>query len=129
MQRSAASSNGLRSRRIFMKVSYYPGCSLESTAKPYDNSTRSICRILDVDLAEPPGWSCCGSSAALKMDALLSVSLASHNLALAEKESPSDVLIPCPFCYRRLLSAQQEINSDPNLKARVESTIESDVEG
>jgi len=112
-----------------MKVSYYPGCSLEALAKPYNNSTRSICRMLDVELHEPLGWSCCGSSAALKIDGLLSVSLAAHNLAKTEKVGPSDVLIPCPFCYRRLLSAQQELQADLNLKAKVESTIEADIEG
>ncbi len=112
-----------------MNVSYYPGCSLESTAKPYDHSTRSVCRLLDVDLHEPSGWTCCGSSAALKMDRLLSVCLAANNLALSEKERFSDVLAPCPFCYRRLLSAQQELQADPTLQAKVESAIESGVRG
>ncbi|MGC9194195.1 MAG: CoB--CoM heterodisulfide reductase iron-sulfur subunit B family protein [Syntrophobacteraceae bacterium] len=108
-----------------MKASYYPGCSLESTGKPYDHSTRSVCRLLEVELHEPSGWSCCGSSAALKMDRLLSVSLAANNLALTEKEHLSDVLVPCPFCYRRLLSAQQELRADPGLSAKVESAIGS----
>ncbi|MDR3566405.1 MAG: CoB--CoM heterodisulfide reductase iron-sulfur subunit B family protein [Syntrophobacteraceae bacterium] len=112
-----------------MNVSYYPGCSLESTAKPYDHSTRSVCRLLEVELHEPAGWSCCGSSAALKMDRLLSVSLAANNLALTEKERFKDVLAPCPFCYRRLLSAQQEITGDPALQAKVESTIDSELRG
>jgi heterodisulfide reductase subunit B len=59
------------------------------------------------------------------MDSLLSVSLAADNLALTEKESFSDVLVPCPFCYRRLLSAQQELRDDPALSAKVESAIGS----
>jgi heterodisulfide reductase subunit B len=112
-----------------MKVGYYPGCSLEATGRPYNHSTREVCGILGVDLEEPSDWSCCGSSPALKMDRLLSVSLAAHNLALAEKQGASDVLIPCPFCYRRLLSAQEEINADAKLKAKVESTIEADLKG
>ena len=112
-----------------MKVNYYPGCSLEATARPYNHSTREICRTLGVDLQEAPGWSCCGSSPALKMDRLLSVSLAAHNLALTEKDGASEVLIPCPFCYRRLLSAQEETNKDARLKAKVESAIETGLEG
>ncbi|MGC8492075.1 MAG: CoB--CoM heterodisulfide reductase iron-sulfur subunit B family protein [Syntrophobacteraceae bacterium] len=106
-----------------MDASYYPGCSLESTAKPYDRSTRSVCRLLDVDLHEPSGWSCCGSSPALKMDRLLSVSLAANNLALTAKELFRDLLVPCPFCYRRLLSAQQELKADSSLRATVESAV------
>ena len=34
----------------YMKVSYYPGCSLEGTAKPYDESTRRVLGALEVDL-------------------------------------------------------------------------------
>jgi len=66
-----------------MKVSYYPGCSLEATGKPYDDSTRQVCRALEVQLEEIPGWICCGSSPALKMNQLLSVALGAFNLAAA----------------------------------------------
>lgn len=107
-----------------MKVGYYPGCSLESTARPYDCSTRQSSRLLDYEIEEVSGWSCCGSSPALKMDRLLSLSLSAHNLALLEKNKTREVLVPCPFCYRRLLSAREEIGRDKDLKARVEAAIE-----
>ena len=45
-----------------MKVSYYPGCSLDVTAKPYDASTRAVCGDLGIELQEIPDWPCCGSS-------------------------------------------------------------------
>jgi heterodisulfide reductase subunit B len=63
------------------------------------------------------------------MDRLLSVSLAASNLAMTEKEGSSEVLAPCPFCYRRLLSAQQELHGDPRLKAKVEAAIDAEVRG
>ncbi len=102
---------------------------MEGTARHYDRSTRETCRALGVDLEEPSGWSCCGSSPALKMDRLLSVSLAAHNLVLTEKGEASGVLVPCPFCYRRLLSAQEEVREDAELRAKVESTIEAKLDG
>jgi heterodisulfide reductase subunit B len=112
-----------------MKVSYYPGCSLEATGKPYDDSTRQVCRALEVQLEEIPGWICCGSSPALKMNQLLSVALGAFNLAAAEKRPQAEVVAPCPFCFRRLLSAQEEIGQDQKLKARVEQAIEKDLTG
>ncbi len=112
-----------------MKVSYYPGCSLEGTAKPYDESTRKVLGALDVVTEEIPEWSCCGSSPALKMDRLLSVSLAAHNLAQAETQDVDDIVIPCPFCFRRLLSAQEEIKEDESVKERVEKAIEKQLSG
>jgi heterodisulfide reductase subunit B len=108
-----------------MKVSYYPGCSLEETAQAYDISARKVCQHLGIDLQEIPEWSCCGSSPALKMDRLLSTSLGAHNLALAQRQELSEVVIPCPFCFRRLLSAQEEVQKDSQLKTRVEDTISS----
>jgi heterodisulfide reductase subunit B len=110
-----------------MKVSYFPGCSLEVTAKPYDLSTRQVCRSLDITLDEVPDWLCCGSSAGLKMNRLLSVSLAAKNLAQIEKQAMEEVMIPCPFCFRRLISAQQEIEEDPKTRELVQKSIETDL--
>lgn len=112
-----------------MRVSYYPGCSLEGTAKQYDVSVKQVCRGLGIALEEPRGWSCCGSSPALKMNRLLSTSLAAHNLALAERQNLADVVAPCPFCFRRLKSAQDEISQDPALRDKVQQTIDAQVNG
>jgi heterodisulfide reductase subunit B len=110
-----------------MKVSYYPGCSLEVTARPYDLSTRLVCRSLDIELQEVPEWVCCGSSAGLKMNRLLSLSLAAQNLAQIEKQASEEVMIPCPFCFRRLLSARQEMEQDLKTRALVQNTIETEL--
>lgn len=111
-----------------MKVAYYPGCSLEVTARAYDLSTHQVCRDLDVELEAVPEWICCGASPALKMSRLLSVSLSAQNLALVARQGIRDVVAPCPFCFRRLRSAQTDIENDSKLKAQVESVIETHIE-
>jgi heterodisulfide reductase subunit B len=110
-----------------MKVSYYPGCSLEETAAAFDVSVRRVCGHLDVALEEIPDWACCGSSPALKMDHLLSTSLGAHNLALARRQQTEEVVIPCPFCFRRLLSAHQETQSSSQTRRQVEAVIGADL--
>jgi heterodisulfide reductase subunit B len=110
-----------------MNVSYYPGCSLEETAVAYDASARRVCNHLGVQLQEIPQWSCCGSSPALKMDHRLSTALGAHNLALASKQQLQDVVIPCPFCFRRLLSAQQEVQQNAEVKQKVQDLIGAEV--
>lgn len=112
-----------------MKVSYYPGCSLEATGKPYNDSTQEVCRALGVELLEVPDWACCGSSPALKLNGLLSAALSGVTLALLEQQEPADVVAPCPFCYRRLLSAQEDMRQNPNLKDRVKEAIEAEMAG
>jgi heterodisulfide reductase subunit B2 len=106
-----------------MKVSYYPGCSLEETAAAFDMSVRRVCDHLGVSLEEIPDWTCCGSSPALKMDRLLSTSLAAHNLVRARQQELEEVVIPCPFCFRRLLSAQQETQASPRTRQAVQEAI------
>lgn len=111
-----------------MKVSYYPGCSLEETAAAFDLSVRQVCDHLGVSLEEIPGWACCGSSPALKMDRLLSTSLAAHNLARARQQQLEQVVIPCPFCFRRLLSAQQETQTSAPTRQTVQEVIGDEID-
>ena len=46
------------------EYAYFSGCSLEGTAKEYDESLRVVMKALGVDLVEPEDWSCCGSTPA-----------------------------------------------------------------
>ena len=68
-----------------MKIAYYPGCSLHSTAVEYDMATRKVCRALGVELTELPGWVCCGSSPAHQCDEIMSIALPAKNIALTAR--------------------------------------------
>ncbi len=95
-----------------MKVSYYPGCSLEGTAKDYAESIRAICTALDVQLDEIPDWNCCGATAAHSIDHRASIELAGRTLNLATHLPHSDMLVPCPMCFNRLKTAAWTLNQD-----------------
>ena len=56
-----------------MRVSYYPGCSLEATARDYQESLAYVCKQLGIELEEIPDWSCCGATAAHSTDEFLSL--------------------------------------------------------
>ena len=43
-------------------VAYYPGCSLHGTAVDYDMSTRAVADKIGLELVEPDGWICCGTT-------------------------------------------------------------------
>ena len=45
-----------------MKYIYYPGCSLEGTAREYDISTRALMQAAGLELIELEDWTCCGAS-------------------------------------------------------------------
>jgi heterodisulfide reductase subunit B len=97
---------------------YYPGCSLEATATPYDISLRAIAPILGIELRELEDWNCCGASAYMSTDQVMGFALASRNLVLAEKEG-LDVMAPCAACYAVLKKTNHAFNEDPKVKKEV----------
>ncbi|MBP6963008.1 MAG: CoB--CoM heterodisulfide reductase iron-sulfur subunit B family protein [Armatimonadetes bacterium] len=111
-----------------MKYSFFPGCSLESTASDFQASTLAVAKALGVRLEEIPGWTCCGSSPAHATDPLLAASLPARNLAIAE-DAGQDVVVCCAACYGRLASANLAIREDESLRAEVAKTIGREYEG
>jgi heterodisulfide reductase subunit B len=105
------------------QIAYYPGCSLHSLASEYDASVRAVCQALDVDLVEPRGWVCCGSTAAHSVDPVLAVRLPIENLSLIERSGFRQVMLPCAACFNRFKMAVHEIEHDARMKARVEAEI------
>lgn len=99
-----------------MKFSYYPGCSLHSTGKEYDESTRAVCQALGIELVEIPDWNCCGASAAHSLNHELATGLNRRNLLLAQ-DAGMDIAVPCSACYHNLKQADEEVVAD---KSRVQ---------
>ena len=105
------------------QVGYYPGCSLHSLAAEYDSTVHAVAKTLDLELIEPPGWVCCGSSPAHRVDPGLAVELPLTNLARIEETGMDEVAVPCAACFSRLKTAQHEAARNPTLKAEMEAKI------
>jgi heterodisulfide reductase subunit B len=91
-----------------MKLSFYPGCSLEGMANDYAGSIKAVFQHLDIGLVEIDDWSCCGATAAHSLDEMMAVVLPARNLALAEKLG-LDIVSPCANCFNRLRFSQKMI--------------------
>ena len=91
-----------------MKITYYPGCSLEGTAVDYAASIAAIAALLDVELMELFDWNCCGASSAHSLSHDLALTLPARNLALAEAAG-RDVVAPCALCFNRLKVAEKAL--------------------
>ena len=95
-------------RRLEKEMSYFPGCSLATTAKENNASLKSFLHHFGIKLTEVPDWNCCGSSSTHSINSKLALGLAARNLFLAPKDK--SMLIACPGCYLRLKHARMEIN-------------------
>lgn len=107
-----------------MKYSYYPGCTLHSSTKEYDMSTKAVCKKLGIELEELDDWNCCGALGAFSYNYLLSVALPARNLALVEKKKLT-LAAPCNACFHNLAKANKLLNDNEDLKKRVNDLMDS----
>ncbi|WP_163339898.1 CoB--CoM heterodisulfide reductase iron-sulfur subunit B family protein [Desulfopila sp. IMCC35008] len=94
-----------------MKMAYYPGCSLSSSARDYNETIVEICTFLDIELIEIADWNCCGASSAHMTNQEVAMRLPMRNLELVG-DREEDILVPCPACYQRLKAADKALKED-----------------
>ena len=107
-----------------MKVSFFPGCSLEGTAREYGESIEYICGSLGIELEELKDWTCCGASSGHCTSEFLSIALPARNLAGAEKRG-QDLVTPCAACFSRLKTAAEKLTRSE--KQAVEIPFNGDI--
>jgi len=106
-----------------MRYAYYPGCSLRSSGSEFDVSLCAICEKLGIELVEPKGWICCGSTPAHALSKLLGLSLPWYNLIEIKKTGLPEVVVPCASCFARLKTAQDEVKDNAELANEIEGII------
>ncbi len=111
-----------------MKYAYFPGCSAESTARDQYASTLAVAGALGIELVEPGGWTCCGSTMAHQADRGLSVSLAAASLVKAA-EMGLDMVVSCASCYSRMKIANHEVKTNPEMRRAVKEALGVDYDG
>jgi heterodisulfide reductase subunit B len=96
---------------------------LHSTGAEFDHSTKAVCKELGIELVEPEGWVCCGSSPAHHADHTLAAAFPIKNLSLIEKSGLKQVAAPCSSCYSRFKIAAHAVEADEPLAQAVEEKI------
>jgi heterodisulfide reductase subunit B len=124
LSRAAKHGRGVAPNPEHQQVTYYPGCSLHGTAVEYDMSTRAVADKLALDLVEPDGWVCCGTTPAHSTDHVLSTVLPMKTLKCVEQDGQSCVTVPCPSCYIRMRAAMHGISAEPEPREQVLAEID-----
>ena len=113
-----------------MSYVYYPGCSLKSTGRAYDESLLAVCRQLDLLLPPIEDWNCCGATAYMAISELKAFALCARNFALAEKQMETgaasvDIVAPCAACYLGLNKAAHYLDDYPALRQKVTAALDA----
>jgi heterodisulfide reductase subunit B2 len=109
------------------KYLFYPGCSMESSAKAYDESLWQVAEPLNLDLEVIDDWNCCGATEYVGISLTPAYSLIARNLALASKqaEGSNTVVAPCSACYLNLAKADHFMHESPSLGKKVNMALEA----
>lgn len=104
---------------------YYPGCSMESSARAYHDSLQAITQSLGIDLKEINDWNCCGATEYVGINLIPAYSLIARNLALAaqQKNGSGTVVAPCSACYLNLAKADHYMAERPALGIKVNQAL------
>jgi heterodisulfide reductase subunit B len=110
------------------KITYYPGCSLHSSAREYDESAKRLCELFDIEFEELSDWNCCGATSAHSIDYKIALALPSRNLLLARKKA-EELLMLCAACFNRTKAVQFFLEEDPSLRKEVEELLGENYQG
>jgi heterodisulfide reductase subunit B len=108
-----------------MEYTYYPGCSLEASAKGYDESFRFVFQALGQKLLELEDWNCCGATYYMATKETISLVISARNLALAEPYG-HDLVCPCSSCYTILYKTNHILKNNRIMKAKVDQALKKD---
>jgi len=110
-----------------MSYIYFPGCSLQSTGKPYEESMQAVFAALSITIKELDDWNCCGATAYMSISELKSFALSARNMALAERQAGADnsvdMVVPCAACYLGLNKAHHYLAENPDLNAKIKGAL------
>lgn len=113
-----------------MKVSYFPGCTLNTTGKGFDNAVRASSATVGLELIELPDWNCCGATYPLIADNMLELAAPAHVLVAARDAGNRSVLTTaCTTCYNVLKRTNRFIQEHVEERERIEAFIETNYDG
>lgn len=113
------------------KYLFYPGCSIDTSAKAYMESINTILEPLELQFEEIDDWNCCGATEYLGINLIPAYSLIARNLALGAKQAPPvngtggnrTVVAPCSACYLNLAKADHYMQERPSLAVKVNEAL------
>ena len=85
-----------------MKMLYFPGCTLKTSAKNLEKSAFAITKALGHELVEMDDWTCCGVVSSLSDDDLMRHLAPLRNLIHVEDQGENRVVVLCDMCCNTL---------------------------
>ena len=99
---------------ITMKLLYFPGCTLKTSAKNLEKSAFAIMKALGHELVEMDDWTCCGVVSSLSDDDLMRHLAPLRNLIHVEDQGENKVVVLCDMCCNTLKQTNLRVKENPD---------------
>lgn len=117
-----------------IRLPYYPGCAVQTTARNYAISGIAVAKKLGIELVELPKWNCCGVFPFLATDDLMRHLAPIRNLIHVQEmnetgiaENENRVVTFCSMCYNTLKEANLFLK-DAEKMEKINTFLESEKE-
>jgi heterodisulfide reductase subunit B len=97
-----------------MKLLYYPGCTLKTSAKNLEKSAFCIAEALGHEMVEMKDWTCCGVVSSLTDDDLMHHLAPLRNLIHVEDEGEERIVTLCDMCCNTLKQTNFRVKEKPD---------------
>lgn len=103
-----------------MKIPYFPGCTLKTTARHFETSALAVAGRMSIDLVELPRWNCCGTVASLTSDDLMHHLAPIRDLVRVEEmasnpeiKEENRLVALCSMCFHVLKRSHLRVTENP----------------
>ena len=101
-----------------MDYLYFPGCTLYTKAKNFDQTARTCSRLLGFELKELTNWTCCGATFPLATDNVMALLPPTRILANAREEG-SVLTTLCAICFNVIKRTNRLIQRDEEKRNKI----------
>ncbi|RJX27548.1 MAG: disulfide reductase [Dethiobacter sp.] len=106
-----------------MRFSYYPGCTLKTTATELERSALKAAKALGIELVEQKEWQCCGAVFPLVRDEIAAFLSSIRSLAAARDAGEKLVTI-CAACHHVIKRTNHLIKTDTEVREKVNGYLQ-----
>jgi len=112
-----------------VRYSYYPGCTLKTMAKIYEDTALSTAKALGLNLTEIKEWQCCGALYPLNTEEIFSFFSPVRALLQARAGGEDKLLTLCAGCYNVFKRTNKAVREDGELRRKINDYLEEDYMG
>jgi len=102
-----------------MEISYYPGCTLKTSALNYEKTALALLELYNIKVKELKDWVCCGATFSLTSDNLMHQLAPIRTLIRAKESGNKQLLTLCDMCYNTLKRASKFVEDDPEKRDKI----------